>query len=447
MSPLDYFRQHEPQIFRFWKKLTADQQRALEAQLKEIQVDTLKQQKKLLQEAGLHDSGSIDPFDDFAFSGHPGNISIGQKLIRQGQIGCLLLAGGQGTRLQHPGPKGTYPISAVKHKTLFQLCAEKVQAASTWAGRPLQLAIMTSPDNDAETCAFFRQHAFFGLLPSQVSFFMQGSLPLLDAQGNMFLKTPSQIAAGADGNGNSLLCFAQSGLLEKWLSQGIKTMTIILVDNPLADPFDAELIGFHDQQRAEITLKCTEKTEPGEKVGVVVRQKERCTVVEYSEMPESEKNERRSNGKLKHCCANLSLFCLSLSFIQRIVSEGRSLPLHKAWKAAQFIDDKGVTHFPSQPMAWKFETFIFDWLWHAAKVSALIYPREECFAPLKNLSGHDSPETVRSALLQRDRAVLQVLTGQPSPEFPFELPAEFYYPVPSLCAKWKGRQATASDFD
>lgn len=447
MSPIENFRKYEQQLFLFWNELTADQQRAFESQLKQICLETLNQQKKLVHDAHLFYPSTIDPFDEFAFSGDKIHHSLGQQLIQRGEVGCLLLAGGQGTRLQHSGPKGTYPISPFKHKSLFQLCAEKVRAASAWAHRPLQLAIMTSPDNDEETRDFFQQRHFFGLAPSQVSFFVQGSLPFLDAQGKLFLKTPSQVATGADGNGNSLLSFAASGLLKTWLNQGIKAMTIILVDNPLADPFDAELVGFHYQQNADMTLKCTEKTDPEEKVGVLVKQEGRCTVVEYSEMPESEKKARRSDGRLKHCCANLSLFCLSLRFIQKIVKEDHTLPLHKAWKAAQFVDEKGMPQCATKPNAWKFETFIFDWLMHAKKVAALIYPREECFAPLKNLSGPDSPETVRRALQERDRAVLQHLTGLPPPDFLFELPPEFYYPSQDFQAEWQGREAVLSDFD
>lgn len=446
MSSLDHFKHHEKQIFHTWEKLTAVQREALVDQLKRINVETLKKQKSLLQKPFLPDSYSFEPFDAFAFSGHEDNRAIGQTLIRNGQVGCLLLAGGQGTRLQHNGPKGTYPISPVYNKSLFQLCAEKIRATSNWAKRPLQIAIMTSPDNDEETKMFFQTHDYFGLKASQVNFFIQGSLPLLDAHGKLFLKTTYQIASGADGNGNSLLNFAQSGLLKQWLELGITVMTIIPVDNPLADPFDAELIGYHAQEKVEITLKCTEKTQPEEKVGVLVKQNARCTVVEYSEMPDSEKNARRTDGKLKHCCANLSLFCLSVSFIQRMLKEGNALPLHKAWKSAQGLDNNGMPRFSSEPIAWKFETFIFDWLLHAKDVAALLYPREECFAPLKNLAGPDSPETVRRALQQRDRSLLHALTGLPPPDFPFELSSEFYYPTHELQAKWKGRQATTSDF-
>ena len=447
LSLLSYFWQHEPQIFRFWDRLTHKQKIAFENQVQGICLDILEKQKQLIQTPLACVESMFEPFNDFAFSGNLGHQLRGQQLIEQGRLGCLLLAGGQGTRLQYAGPKGTYPISVVKHKSLFQLCAEKVQAASRKAGRPLNLAIMNSLENDEEVCSFFHRHAFFGLNPSQVSFFVQGTLPLLDAQGHLFLQTPWQIATGANGNGYSLLCFAQSGILDQWIQQGIDYLHMILVDNPLADPFDAELLGFHQQQEAEITLKCTEKVEPNENVGLLVKQDGRCRVVEYSEISSQEKEQRRPDGRLKHCCANLSLFCFSLSFIQRIVSTHPSLPLHKTWKAAQYVDEKGSSHFSNQPIAWKFETFIFDWLIYAQKVAALIYPREECFAPLKNAKGADSPATVRAALQQADRKIIQALTGLPPPTFPFELAAEFYYPTPNLLLKWKGRPITTAYVD
>lgn len=439
-----YLRQHEPQVFRFWEALTKDQQTALENQSNQIQLDLLKKQKQLIEEPSSKEIDTFDPFDDFAFSGNADGQLRGQKLIEEGRLGCLLLAGGQGTRLHYEPPKGTYPISVIKQKSLFQLCAEKVKAASLKANRPLHIAIMTSPENDEETRSFFLCNGFFGLDPSQISFFIQGTLPLLDAKGRLFLQTPWQITSGADGNGHSLLSFAASGILDRWIGLGIKYLHVILVDNPLADPFDPELLGFHQKMEVEMTLKCTEKVNPEEKIGVLVKQNGRCGVVEYSEISHKEKNERRQDGRLKHCCGNLSLFCFSLSFIQHLSSSEKFLPLHKAWKAAQLLDDEGNSKFSTQPIAWKFETFIFDWLNHTQKAAALIYPREECFAPLKNSDGPDSPKTVQEALQKRDRDVIQALTGLKPPDFPFELAADFYYPTPALSAEWKGKPVTTS---
>lgn len=443
-DPLHYFRREEPQIFNFWSDLSTDQKLDLEQQLIRIDLELLKMQKELLKQTMTLTEGNFESFNEFSFSGDKDNTLLGQKLIEEGRLGCLLLAGGQGTRLKHSGAKGTYPISIIKQKSLFELCAEKVAAASRQANRPLRLAIMTSPENDSETRDFFKEHHFFGLDPAQVSFFQQGVLPLLDADGKLFLKTPSQLNVGADGNGHALLCFAQSGILDEWMQQGIEYLHVILIDNPLADPYDAELLGFHFSQKSEMTLKCTEKTYPEEKVGLFVKQNDSCRVIEYSEMSQEEKFAYRPDGRLKHCCANLSLFCFSLSCVKHLTSTIQSLPLHKAWKATESIDSKGNFLPLDQPIAWKFETFIFDWLLYIEKVSALIYPREECFAPLKNYTGSDSPETVRQALQGRDRKIIETLTGVAAPEFSFELASDFYYPTEALRIKWKGRAVTSS---
>lgn len=439
---LDYFQKNEPQLFSFWNDLTAEQQNALASQLEQVNIASIEKERQLIQDPGILPNATFEAFDDFAFSGNLEDKIRGQKLVELGRLGCLLLAGGQGTRLKVQGPKGLYPISVIKNKTLFQLCAEKVVAASKLANRPLQLAIMTSPENDEQTRAFFKENDYFGLLPDQVDFYIQATLPFLDANGKLFLETPWKLCTGPDGNGHWLLSFMQSGVWEKWTKQGIDYIHVVLVDNPIADPFDPELLGFHERQQVEITLKCTEKNRPDEKVGVLVKQDGHWGVVEYSEFPDEEKKAQRADGGLKHCCGNLSLFCFSMSFVERMVNEGNTLPLHKAWKAARYVNDEKKTQLSSEPIAWKFETFIFDWLTYTDKVAALLYPREECFAPLKNLTGLDSPNTVREALLKKDRKVIQELTGIEPPDFPIELAAEFHYPTPELRNKWEGKPVT-----
>lgn len=443
-ASLSYFLHYEPQVFRFWSQLNENQKERLADQLKHLKIDVLKKQQADIQDPCEQIDTSYEPFDTFSFSGNLNHRKMGEKLIEEGRLGCLLLAGGEGTRLQHVGPKGTYPISIIKHKSLFELCAEKIKAAAIKAGRSLNLAIMTSPDNDAQTRAFFHSHHFFGLEPSCVFFFIQEKLPFLDSAGRLFLETHAKVAEGADGNGHSLLHFSQSGILNEWIKQGIHYLHMILVDNPLADPFDAELLGFHSEQQADITLKCTEKVDPDEKVGLLVKQKRGCKVVEYSEMSELEKKARRPDGGLKHCCANLSLFCFSLAFIEQMVKRQQHLPLHKAWKASSYVDQDGHVHHSREPNAWKFERFVFDWLLFAEKVSALIYPRDECFAPLKNSKGADSPSTVRAAIQKRDRALIEKITGLPAPSFPFELSAEFYYASGDILKKWKGQKIVSS---
>ena len=131
-----------------------------------------------------------------------------------------MVAGGQGSRLQFFGSKGCFPISVVKHKTLFQLCAEKVLAASEQVGRDLFLAIMTSPSNQEETLSWFEAHHFFGLNREQLFFFRQENLPLLNEKGDLFLESPNTLAEGPDGNGSVFHYFVKSGIWEDWQKKG-----------------------------------------------------------------------------------------------------------------------------------------------------------------------------------------------------------------------------------
>ncbi len=376
---------------------------------------------------------SPQPLQELFSSGSQDDWERGNSLIAEGKCACLVLAGGMATRLRFEGPKGSFPVSIVKEKTLFQLVAEKVKAASKAANRPLQLAIMTSPLNHVETETYFVQNGFFGLEPAQVHFFFQESWPLLDFQNRLFFQAPGQIGLGPNGNGGALRRLYRSGLWQTWKEQGIERVNLIPIDNPLADPFDAELFGFHARRGDEVTLKTILRRDPQEKVGVVVKAEDKLAVVEYMELSPEER-EARVDGALKYCVANISLFCFGMDFIEKVAE--KTLPIHSVKKSVKMIDQE----LSKEPNVWKFEEFIFDLLPFSEKSSVLIYPREETFAPLKNIEGVDSIKEVQAALQAADREVYKRISGvAPPPESQFELAQEFYYPTEELIARWKGK--------
>ncbi len=431
-------------IFEYWETLSETQKEALLRQVHFLDLETLALQQKILSESVEKSGDPLEAFSDYAKAGNQENYQLGKKLISEGLVGCLIVAGGQGTRLKFEGPKGLYPVSIIKQKTLFQVFAEKIVAAGQQAGRPLPVAIMTSSLNHPITVGFFEEHDYFGLDRAQVSFFQQTDLPFLDQKGDLFLEEPFKIAMGPDGNGSSLEGFLKSGIWQKWSDQGVKYLNFVLIDNPLADPFDAELVGFHDQQKDDVTIKCVARRNAEESVGLVVRKGNKVEVVEYSEIPQEERRALDLHGDLKHNCANLSLFCFNMSFIKEIAD--LQMPLHKAWKASKYLSSEGVTKTSPKPNAWKYEKFIFDVLPWAEKVSVLLYPREHCFAPLKNFEGNDSITTVRAALQKMDRLTFENLTGVCPPERPFELAQDFYYPTPDLILKWRGKNLPEEDY-
>lgn len=381
-----------------------------------VDPETLSEQRKVLGQKDIQHE-KIELFSDYE------KVEDQNSQAPLAKMGCLLVAGGQGTRLKFDGPKGMFPVSVIKNKSLFQLVAEKTLAASKKAGTDLQLAIMTSSLNDKQTRAFFKENQNFGLKESQLSFFVQGELPFLDEQGQIMHDASSNIAVGPDGNGNTLHTFVRSGIWKKWKEQGIDYINFVLIDNPLADPFDEQLLAYHIKMNDDVTLKCVARENPQEKVGLLVLNDGKPGVIEYSELTDAER-------AMPHPCVNISLFCFNMDFAAKIAQE--KLPLHKAYKPI----------YAGGPQGWKFEYFIFDVLPLAHHVHALIYPRAQTFAPLKNASGPDSIETVQAALQNRDIAIWKQNVGTDLPSTPFELSADFYYPSTNL----KGKQAPDTSY-
>ena len=334
----------------------------------------------------------------------------------------MILAGGQGTRLGTSLPKALVEVTPIRKKTLLQLFCEKTAAASFAYENPLQIAIMTSSLNHQQIADYLLQNSYFGLKESQVKLFMQDDAPFVNEEGNWIEETPGNFAAGPDGNGHSLKKLMESGIGKHWKEQGIESLIVLPIDNPLADPFDAALCGEHALKNQDVTIKAIKRADPAEKVGVVVLQDGKVAVQEYSELPD------HFDAPLAHT----GLFCFSLSFVERIAQ--LELPWHLARKSYR------------GHKIWKFERFLFDVLSHTQKAGVLVYPREDVYAPLKNLEGHHSLETVQRALSAFDRRLVADLTKLPEPSHLFELDPAFYYVSLDRKKVWSGKTLPVLDY-
>ncbi|AAP05650.1 UTP--glucose-1-phosphate uridylyltransferase [Chlamydia caviae] len=418
-----------------WSSLSQKQQQRLHHQISSIDIELFHKQRQLITspKSILKD---FQPLTSFASSGEdPERTKIGTNLLKEKKVACVVLAGGQGSRLKCDGPKGLFPVSPIKKKPLFQLVAEKVCAASKLAHQPLPLAFMTSPLNNRQTRSYFESNDYFHLDPNQVDFFCQPLWPLLSLSGDLFLEDTDSLSLGPNGNGCLATLLYTSGVWEKWKKAGIEMVSVIPIDNPLALPFDVELCGFHGMENNEVTIKAALRQTAIEDVGILAQSHAsgKTSVIEYSEIPQNERFATNPDGTLKYCLANIGLYCLSMDFIAHAAL--RELPLYKAHKHA-----KQLGLYSSEKNSWKFEEFIFDLFCYSERCQTLVYPRQECFAPLKNLEGNHSPATVREALSARERQIFHKVTGKKlSPNTTFELEADFYYPSTSTSLHWENK--------
>jgi UDP-N-acetylglucosamine/UDP-N-acetylgalactosamine diphosphorylase len=318
----------------------------------------------------------------------------GAELLAAGQVGYLLVAGGQASRLGYDGPKGAFEIGPLSGYTLFEYHARRLLAAQRRYAARTPWYVMTSEENDAATRACFEGNAYFGLDPEYVRFFPQAMVPAIDGEGRVLLSAPDRPFFAPSGHGGSLVSFASSGMLDHARSLGLRQLSYFQVDNPLARPADPLFLGLHDLAGAGMSSKVVAKREPAEKVGVLARIDGVLGCIEYSDLPEELRQARDADGQLTYRAGNIALHVLALDFLEELARGELRLPWHVARKEMQVHTPGG----PAKVLGAKFETFVFDALGRSPASVTLEVERALEFSPVKNKSGVDSPASARRDL-------------------------------------------------
>jgi UDP-N-acetylglucosamine/UDP-N-acetylgalactosamine diphosphorylase len=328
----------------------------------------------------------------------------GWKLLRQGKVGAVVVAGGQGSRLGHDGPKGTYDIGLPSHKSLFQLQAERLTNLSLRAESHIPWYIMTSPDNHKETVQYFSEAEYFGYGQENCMFVQQSVMPAVDGNGRILLSAKDEISLTPSGNGECFAVLERAGALADMKRRGVEWLFYYNVDNALIKVADPKFVGVAAHFNHPIATKVVEKISADEKVGIIGMNKNRPTVVEYSDLPQYLMEQRDEEGKLVYGLGNISIHLFRRDWIETQVN--RPVPYHPAHKKIKQIDEFGCEVEGELPNGYKFEKFIFDYFPLAAEITVLHTPREGEFAPVKNKAGIDSPESARALVLELHRSWL-----------------------------------------
>lgn len=316
---------------------------------------------------------------------------IGENIIRNNEYAVVTMAGGQGSRLGHDGPKGTFDFGLENHKSIFEVLCDRLKEAYNKYNVYIPWYIMTSRQNNEETINFFEKNNYFGYSKENVYFFKQGELPVLNNQGKLMLNKEGNINTAADGHGGVFISMEKEKITENMKQRGIKWVFIGPVDNVLIKMIDPIFIGICQDKNVLAGGKSIIKAYPEERVGVFCKKDGKPDVIEYTEISKEMAEMKNDRGELVYAESHINCNVFNIDIIEKISKN--KLPYHSAHKKIEYLNKEGQVVKPEEPNAYKFEAFIFDAFKMLDEMTIFRVKREEEFAPIKNAEGKDSPKT------------------------------------------------------
>ena len=379
------------------EKNTTEQNEKLTKRLEEIDFSVLEhiERKETVNERGVF--APLDAVEVSEIEARGAEFKeLGLKAIREGKVGAVLLAGGQGTRLGLDRPKGTLNIGVAKELYLFEQLLRNLMEVTDEAGVYVPLYIMTSNINNADTTAFFEEHDYFGYPKDYVKFFVQEMVPACDYEGRIYMESQTEVAMSPNGNGGWFLSMVNAGLLSDIKERGIEWINVFAVDNCLQRIADPMFVGATIAYGCESGAKVVRKAAPDERVGVLCTEDGKPSIAEYYEMTEEMATARKENGDLKYGFGVILNYLFSEKKLEQIADA--RMPIHVVEKKIPYMDEDGTFVKPEQPNGYKFETLVLDMVHMMDDCIPYEVVREREFAPIKNLHGVDSLDSARELM-------------------------------------------------
>ena len=379
------------------EKNTTEQNEKLTKRLEEIDFSVLDhiERKETVNERGVF--APLDAVEVSEIEARGAEFKeLGLKAIREGKVGAVLLAGGQGTRLGLDRPKGTLNIGVAKELYLFEQLLRNLMDVTDEAGVYVPLYIMTSNINNADTTAFFEEHDYFGYPKDYVKFFVQEMVPACDYEGRIYMESQTEVAMSPNGNGGWFSSMVNAGLLSDIKERGIEWINVFAVDNCLQRIADPMFVGATIAYGCESGAKVVRKAAPDERVGVLCTEDGKPSIAEYYEMTEEMATARKENGDLKYGFGVILNYLFSEKKLEQIADA--RMPIHVVEKKIPYMDVDGTFVKPEQPNGYKFETLVLDMVHMMDDCIPYEVVREREFAPIKNLHGVDSLDSARELM-------------------------------------------------
>jgi UTP--glucose-1-phosphate uridylyltransferase len=202
----------------------------------------------------------------------------GLAALSRGENALVVLAGGMATRM---GGVVKALVPALPGRTFLELRLGEQRALEKLAGRRIPLFLMTS----AATTGPIREALGDRLDPRFLATFPQRLSLRLTPEGDLFRDEQGNPSDYAPGHGDLPDAFRESGLLQRFLDAGGKTLTVANLDN-LGATLDPVLIGLHLANRNKVTCEVVDKL-AADRGGIPVRVDGRMTILEEFRIPPS----------------------------------------------------------------------------------------------------------------------------------------------------------------
>jgi|GEM_PF-2603832 len=243
-----------------------------------------------------------------------------KSIVIKKRVGVIILAGGVGRRLGLDKPKGFLELGS---KNLFDILLEKTIGAE-------KIGILTSPMTYKETATYCEG--------KNIDLFNKKVYPTEGGDG-----------VSPEGNGALFDAVVHSPYWEQW--KDLDIISVIPIDNPLADPLDVELIS--TEKQLAVVGVCRDKKE--ERMGVLCLDKGALVVREYFTLGTSGMEGLGYSG----------IFAATPSFFKSVALE--TLPFYRIKKQNQIF----------------YERLLIDGFKYAKDFEVIEKERKKCFFPIK----------------------------------------------------------------
>ncbi len=384
-------------LLQYYEELSTEQQKYLLLQIEDLDLsllDLIQDGVKEIPKGKLEPLGAVT-LDEIAAKREQYE-KTGLAALKDGRVGAVLLAGGQGTRLGLDKPKGMLNVGIHKELYLFEQLVNNLMEVVKKAGAWVPLLVMTSEKNHEDTTRFFAENHYFGYNEDYVFFFVQEMAPSVSYEGKIYMEEKDKLSTSPNGNGGWFSSLAGAGLLDKLEELGVQWLNVFSVDNVLQKMADPVFVGATIESGCVCGSKVVAKADPNEKVGVLCLEDGKPSIVEYYEMTDEMIHSRDDKGRLLYNYGVILNYLFDVKTLTRNMNE--NMPTHVVEKKIPYMDKDGSYVKPAEPNGYKFETLVLDMIRQMDNCLSFEVERKREFAPIKNRTGVDSLESARELM-------------------------------------------------